>query len=88
MRFFYPLIIASIATTPIAVAQSSLLENVKRNPEDAIALCNQLKAFNSQGISAGSEKAIEEISNKRNLSAIDAEILSIYVIGLHCPEVN
>ncbi len=88
MRFFYSFLIASLAVTPGAIAQSNLLENVKRNPEDAKALCNQLRNFNSQGISAGSQKAIEEISRKRNLSKVDAEILSIYVIGLHCPDVN
>lgn len=33
------------------------------------------------------DKAIEFVSKKNNLSPINAEILSIYVIGLHCPQV-
>ncbi len=68
-------------------SQSNLLESVKKNPADAIKMCNKFKEFNSKGISAGSDKAIEYVSKKNKLSPINAEILSIYVIGLHCPRV-
>ncbi len=88
MRYLYTAIILLIASCPQLLAQSNLLESVKRNPQEAIALCNQLKDLNSQGISASSEQAIEQISKQRNLNTTDAEILSIYVIGLYCPEVN
>ena len=43
--------------------------------------------FNSKGISASSDKAIEYVSNKKNLTPVNAEIFSIYVIGLHCPDI-
>ena len=43
--------------------------------------------FNSKGISANSDKAIEYISNKKKLTPVNAEIFSIYVIGLHCPDI-
>ena len=43
--------------------------------------------FNSKGISASSDKAIEYVSNKKKLTAVNAEIFSIYVIGLHCPDI-
>ena len=77
-----------MASIPGVLAQSNLLENVKSNPEEAKSICNELRALNSNGISASSKEAIETISRRKNLSELDAEILSIYVIGLHCPEVN
>ena len=68
-------------------SQSNLLENVKKNPEEAINICNKFREFNSKGISANSDKAIEYVSNKKNLTPVNAEIFSIYVIGLHCPDI-
>ena len=69
------------------LGQSNLLESVKKNPGEAIKLCNKFKELNSKGISASSDKAIELVSKKNKLSPVDAEIFSIYVIGLHCPEI-
>ena len=70
-------------------AQTNLLESVKKNPKNAIELCSQFKEFNSKGISANSDLAINHVSKKwkTELSPLNAEILSIYVIGLHCPKV-
>ncbi|MBO8241619.1 hypothetical protein HA147_03040 [Prochlorococcus marinus XMU1410] len=68
-------------------SQSNLLENVKKNPKEARNLCNKLREFNSKGISASSDKAIEYVSNKTKLTPVNAEIFSIYVIGLHCPDI-
>ena len=70
-----------------AFSQSNLLENVKKNPNEARSLCNKFREFNSRGISASSDKAIEFVSNKKNLTPVNAEIFSIYVIGLHCPDI-
>ena len=50
-------------------------------------MCNKFKEFNSKGISANSDKAIEYVSKKNNLTPVNAEIFSIYVIGLHCPDI-
>ena len=80
--------IGSVGNTPLCLAESSLLESVKRNPEEAITLCNQFRDLNKQGISAGSTEAIKKVSSQRNLTDTDAEILSIYVIGLNCPDVR
>ena len=68
-------------------SQSKLLETVKKNPSEAKNLCNKFREFNSKGISASSDKAIEYVSNKKNLTPVNAEIFSIYVIGLHCPDI-
>jgi len=68
-------------------SQSNLLESVKKNPSEAKNLCNKFRDFNSKGISASSDKAIEYVSNKKKLTPEFAEIFSIYVIGLHCPDV-
>ena len=70
-----------------AFSQSNLLESVKKNPSEAINICNKFREFNSKGISASSDKAIEYVSKKNKLTAVNAEIFSIYVIGLHCPDI-
>jgi len=68
-------------------SQSNLLESVKKNPSEAKNLCNKFREFNSKGISSSSDKAIEYVSNKKKLTPVNAEIFSIYVIGLHCPDI-
>ena len=68
-------------------SQSNLLESVKKNPDEAINMCNKFKEFNSKGISANSDKAIEYVSKKNKLTPVNAEIFSIYVIGHHCPDI-
>ena len=69
-------------------AQSSLLESVKRNPAEAKALCQSFRAMNSNGQSALSPEAINQLASQRNLSPNNAEILATYVIGLHCSDVR
>jgi len=88
MGYLYSIAIMIISSTYSAFAQSTLLENVKNNPKEAEALCQQFRDLNSKGISASSQEAIQQISTQKNLSTPDAEVLSIYVIGLNCPEVN
>ena len=68
-------------------AQSNLLESVKKNPKNAIEICNKFKELNKRGISASSDEAVNYVLKKNDLSPINAEILSIYVIGIHCPNV-
>ena len=68
-------------------SQSNLLESVKKNPDEAINICNKFREFNSKGISANSDKAIQYVSKKNKLTPVNAEIYSIYVIGLHCPDI-
>tara|TARA_Y100001968_G_scaffold17023_1_gene13520 strand:+ start:223 stop:492 length:270 start_codon:yes stop_codon:yes gene_type:complete len=80
------LIFTSIATNQAAMAQSRLLEGVKRNPDEAKSICQSFKELNNENISAGSQKSIQKISTQKNISKVDAEILSMYVRGLYCPE--
>ena len=68
-------------------SQSNLLENVKKNPNEAKNLCKKFRELNSKGISASSDQAIKYVSNKKKLTPVNAEIFSIYVIGLHCPDI-
>ena len=88
MKNFYLFLFLSLACINPVSSQSNLLESVKKNPDDAIKMCNKFKELNEKGISATSDKAIELVSKKNKLSPINAEILSIYVIGLHCPQVT
>ena len=68
-------------------SQSNLLESVKKNPREAMNMCNKFREFNSKGISASSDKVIDYVSKKNKLTPVHAEIFSIYVIGLHCPDI-
>ena len=84
--FLFFLFLFSNSSYPV-FSQSNLLESVKKNPVEAIKICNKFKEFNSKGISASSDKAIEFVSKKNKLTPVDAEIFSIYIIGLHCPDI-
>ena len=68
-------------------SQSNLLESVKKNPNEAKNLCDKFRDFNSMGISASSDQAIDYLAKKKKLNPVNAEIFSIYVIGLHCPDI-
>ena len=84
--FLFFLFLLSSSSYPV-LSQSNLLENVKKNPEQALNICNKFREFNSRGISASSDKAIDYVSKKNKLTPVNAEIFSIYVIGLHCPDI-
>lgn len=65
-----------------------LLDLAKNNPDKANETCSHFKALNSRNISASSDTALEWVKKKFNLNSIfAAEILSIYIIGLHCQDV-
>ena len=80
------LIFISFGITQGAIAQSRLLEGVKRNPDEANSICESFRELNKENISAGSKKSILKVSIQKNISEVDAEILSMYVRGLYCPE--
>ena len=80
------LFLFSTSLSPV-LSQSNLLESVKKNPNEARNLCNKFRELNSKGISASSDKAIDYVSNNKKLTPVNAEIFSIYVIGLHCPDI-
>jgi len=84
--FLFFLFLFSNSLLPV-FSQSNLLESVKKNPDEAINICNKFRDFNSNGISANSDKAIDYVSKKIKLTPVNAEIFSIYVIGLHCPDI-
>ena len=68
-------------------SQSNLLESVKKNPNEAKNLCKKFKEYNEENKSATSDTATKFVSKKNNLSLVNAEFYSIYVIGLYCPEI-
>ena len=80
------LIFSSFGISQGAMAQSRLLEGVKRNPDEAKSICKSFRELNKKNISAGSKKSIQKVSIQKNISEVDAEILSMYVRGLYCPE--
>ena len=82
------LIIMTLANASTLYAQSNLLKSVKQNSNQALVLCEKFRSLNAKGISASSADVIANLSKEQNLTIQDAEILSMYVIGLYCPEVN
>ena len=80
------LLFTSFGISHGAMAQSRLLEGVKRNPEEAKSICESFRELNKENISARSQKSIQKISIQKNISEVDAEILSMYVRGLYCSE--
>ena len=89
MRLLTALFVISSITSATAVyGESKLLENVKANPEEAKALCKKFEAYNSKGVKTSSKEVIEEISRNKNLTPTNAEILSIYVIAMYCPQIK
>ena len=87
MKFFlFIFFLFSNSLNPV-LSQSNLLESVKKNPGQAKNICDKFREFNSKGISASSDKAIEYVSKENKLTPVNAEIFSIYVIGLHCPDI-
>lgn len=71
-----------------AQAASPLLESVKQNPALARQMCARFKQLNAEGQSATSPASIAAVASAQGLSAMDAEVLITYVIGLNCPDVR
>tara|TARA_Y100001968_G_scaffold222052_1_gene204891 strand:+ start:418 stop:687 length:270 start_codon:yes stop_codon:yes gene_type:complete len=80
------LIFTSFSINRDVMAQSRLLEGVKRNPDEAKSICENFRELNKKNISASSPESLKKISTQKNISEIDAEILSMYVRGLYCSE--
>ena len=78
---------AGLPFTPLQ-APSPLLESVKQNPQLAKRICADLRQLNSRGVSSNSPEAIAMVAQSQGLSSTDAEILTTYVVGLHCPDVR
>jgi hypothetical protein len=90
-RLFLAAVVAIMgAGLPITTLQaaSPLLESVKQNPQLAKRICNDLRQLNSRGVSSNSPEAIAMVSQSQGLAPTDAEILTTYVVGLHCPDVR
>ena len=92
--FWRPVTLLAMAAGMLALAsspgwsQSQILQSVKNNPGKAKQLCGQLRQMNDQGISYTSRKATRQIAKQEGLSPGDAEVLTTYVVGLHCPDVR
>jgi hypothetical protein len=69
-------------------ATAGMLDTVKQNPALARSLCEQFKQLNASGQSATSKESIARVAASQGLSTLDAEVLTTYVIGLHCPDVR
>ena len=83
----FVLFMLSSSLDPI-LGQPNLLEKAKNNPSEGLKLCKKFKEeYNEKNKSATSDSATKFVSKKNNLSLVNAEFYSIYVIGLYCPEI-
>jgi len=91
-RFAAGLLALGLAVIPLLLtalpATAGMLDTVKQNPALARSLCEQFKQLNASGQSATSKEAIARVAASQGLSSLDAEVLTTYVIGLHCPDVR
>jgi hypothetical protein len=91
-RFAAGLLALGLAVIPLLLsslpATAGMLDTVKQNPALARSLCEQFKQLNASGQSATSKESIARVAASQGLSTIDAEVLTTYVIGLHCPDVR
>ena len=83
------LLIGGLLTSP-ALAQSELLDAIKRDPAEAKAMCRQFRTAKATNKSFDpySRKTTIKVAKNRQLSTNDAEILITYVVGMHCPDVH
>jgi len=79
--------LAPLLAAPPPVS-AGMLDVVKQNPALARSLCDQFKQLNASGQSATSKESIARVAASQGLSTLDAEVLTTYVIGLHCPDVR
>ncbi len=84
--FLFFLLMLSPSYNPV-LSQPNLLERAKNNPREGSILCKKFEEFNADNNSATSKTAKEFVSKNNNLSLVNAEFYSIYVIGLYCPEI-
>ena len=84
--FLFILLLFPNSLNPV-LSQSNLLETAKKNPSEAKNICNKFRELNSKGVSASENEAIDYVSKNYKLTPVNAEIFSIYVIGLLCPDI-
>ena len=85
--FLFVLFMISYSSNTV-LSQPNLLEKAKSNPSEGLKLCKKFKEeYNAKNKSATSDSATKFVSKKNNLSLVNAEFYSIYVIGLYCPEI-
>ena len=81
--------ITVVLTAGVArAADSELLNGVKRNPQEAQAMCQTFRSLNGQGESAYDKSTTKKVAKSRQISRRDAEVLITYVVGIHCPDVR
>ena len=85
-NFFLFLFLSTINIMPI-IGEQNLLQRVKNNPNEAIKICKKFRNFNAKDISAYEDEAIREVIKRKGFDRLNAEIYSVYAIGLHCPDV-
>ena len=69
-------------------AASQLLETVKQNKQLATQLCGHFRKLNASVQKAHDPAAIQATAAQQELSQLDAEILTTYVVGMYCPDVR
>ena len=82
------MVVGALLLALIPPASAGVLDRVKANPALAQTLCGQFRQWNAENRSANAPESIAAVAAREGLSTVDAEVLTTYVIGLHCPDVR
>lgn len=78
---------AALAWTPPLAA--GVLDSVRRADSPlAKSLCQRFRQWNAANRSAMAPESIAEVAASENLTTVDAEVLTAYVIEMHCKDVR
>ena len=78
-----PSLISAVEARP-----SVLLDTIKDDPGTAEVLCADFNALNEKGMRVHERESLGITARRHQLSQLDAEILTTYVVGLYCPNVR
>ncbi|MFZ4566435.1 MAG: hypothetical protein ACOYMY_08210 [Prochlorococcaceae cyanobacterium] len=82
------LLVAAPGLLPAIASASPMLEKVRTDKQLAQQLCGEFRKLNESGIRAHSPQGFSLTASRQNLSSLDAEILTTYVVGMYCSDVR
>lgn len=87
-----PLLLSWLTTAALAwppPLAAGVLDSVRRADSPlAQSLCQRFRQWNAANRSAMAPESIAEVAAKENLTTVDAEVLTAYVIEMHCKDVR
>lgn len=88
-RLLAPVLLAAAWLSLAPPLSAGVLDSVRR-PDSPLAksLCQRFRQLNAANRSALAPESIAEVEASQNLTRVDAEVLTTYVIEMHCKDVR